>query len=159
MGRKPTEKQRRVAEKLIENTQVDNPKTGGEIVEDSGYGPSMSKNCHVVLNSEGVQMALEEYGFSEDRAKMVVADVMNGEKSTEMGKLKAADMVFKTFGTYAPDKSVNLNVEQQMMSDDDIQRLAKEINNQQKNAIHTGASKPSNGSPADSLDKEVQDQE
>ncbi len=52
-------RQKRVAKLIIENTNLDEPKTGGEIVESSGYGVSMKKNPQVVLNSDGVKEELE----------------------------------------------------------------------------------------------------
>lgn len=106
-----TIRQRRVAELIVENATLDNPLTGGEIVESSGYGVSMKKNPQVVLNSDGVKETLEEYGFTEGNAKMVVADIMLNEKVDAGARLKATDQVFKVQGSYAPEKSVNLNIE------------------------------------------------
>ena len=100
-----------MAELIVENATLDNPLTGGEIVESSGYGVSMKKNPQVVLNSDGVKETLEEYGFTEGNAKMVVADIMLNEKVDAGARLKATDQVFKVQGSYAPEKSVNLNIE------------------------------------------------
>lgn len=106
----PTLKQRRIAKEIIENAKVDNPKRAGEIVALSGYGPSMSKNPQVILNSDGVRQALEEQGFSEANAKKVVESIMLDEKVDANARLKATDQVFKIHGSYAPDKSTTLVV-------------------------------------------------
>jgi len=108
----PTTRQKRVAKAIIENATIDNPRTGGELVESSGYGVSMKKNPQVVLNSLGVQEALTELGFSEDGAKKVVEEIMYNPKVDANARLKATDQVFKIHGSYAPEKSVNLNLTQ-----------------------------------------------
>lgn len=106
-----TTRQRRVAKLIIKNATLDKPLNGGEIVESSGYGVSMKKNPQVVLESEGVKEVLEESGFTEDNAKRVVSEIMLSEKVEPNARLKATDQVFKVQGTYAPEKSVNLNIE------------------------------------------------
>lgn len=121
----PSIRQKRVAKILIDNIGADKPLTNGEIVELSGFGPSMKKNSKVVLESKGVQDALIEYGFHPDRAKEVVGNILeHGENETV--KLKAADMVFKVNGTYAAEKHINLNI--QAEPTDRIKNLAKKLN-------------------------------
>lgn len=115
----PTVKQKRAAKLIIENSKLNNPKTGGEIVESSGYGVSMKKNPQVVLNSEGVKEALEESGFTEENAKKVVESIMLNERVEPNARLKASDMVFKVHGSYAPDKSVNININQKAIDPTD----------------------------------------
>jgi len=48
----------------------------GQIVEKSRYSKSMVIKPSVVIESEGVQEALEDYGFTEDNAKRVVTEIM-----------------------------------------------------------------------------------
>lgn len=104
-----TTKQKRIAKLVVENLKVDKPLTGGEIVEKSGYGESMKLYPKRILESEGVQEELKNYGFDPEKAKEVVAEILiAGENDTV--KLKAADMIFKVHSTYAPEKSVNLNI-------------------------------------------------
>lgn len=119
-----TLRQKRVAKKLIENIKLDKPKTGGEIVASSGYGVSMKKNPQVIINSEGVKEALIEYGFSEERAKIVVGSIL--EKGKEENRIRAADMIFKTHGTYAPERRLNINIE--AVPSKDIEELAARLN-------------------------------
>lgn len=111
-----TVKQKRVAKKVIENITSDKPLTGGEIVANSGYGPSMKKNPQVILNSEGVKKELIRNGFDPEEAKRVVAEILVGGEN-DMVKIKAADMIFKVHGTYAPEKHANLNIEVPLTGD------------------------------------------
>lgn len=106
----PTVRQKRVAKAIVKNMASHKPKTGGEIVESSGYGPSMKKNPQVVLESEGVHEALAELGFTEENAKSVVTQIMMNERVDASARLKATDQVFKVKGTYAAEKHVNLNI-------------------------------------------------
>lgn len=131
----PTIRQKRAAKLIIENSKLDNPKTGGEIVESSGYGVSMKKNPQVVLNSEGVKEALEESGFTEENAKKVVESIMLNERVEPNARLKASDMVFKIHGSYAPDKSVNININQKAVdpTDPKVLEALKTINKQRAN--------------------------
>lgn len=115
----PTIKQKRAAKIIIENIDSPDPLTGGEIVENSGYGPSMKKNPQVVLNSEGVKDALTESGFTEYNAKKTVEAIMLNEKVEPNARLKASDMVFKVHGSYAPDKSINVNITQKAIDPTD----------------------------------------
>lgn len=105
-----TLRQKRLAENIIENLQNPVPKTMRELVVSSGYSPmSAESSAHLLVNQIGVKQELEELGFSEGAAKKVVADILhNGEE--ESSRLKAADMVFKVHGTYAPEKNVNLDI-------------------------------------------------
>lgn len=108
--RKPTEMQKRVALKLIENAKLPRPRSGGEILEESGYGPGMVKNPQLILESPGVKQALEDFGFTEVNAKKVVAKILLNEDEDAVARLKASDQIFKVHGSYAPDKSVNVNL-------------------------------------------------
>lgn len=131
----PTAKQKRVAKLIIENATLDNPKTGGEIVESSGYGVSMKKNSHVVINSEGVQEELNKLGFSEEGAKKVVESILYDEDVDANARLKAADQVFKVHGSYAPDKSINVNLNAKSVdpTDPKVLEALKLINSQRAN--------------------------
>jgi hypothetical protein len=123
----PTARQKRVAKLIIENTKLDKPLNGGEIVENSGYGVSMKTNPQVILNSEGVKEALAEQGFTEDSAKRVVESIMLNEDTEPNARLKATDQVFKVLGSYAPEKSlvghISFNGEKEQHSKDLIKEL------------------------------------
>ena len=131
----PTIKQKRVAKLIIENSTLDNPLTGGEIVENSGYGVSMKKNPQVVLNSEGVGEELKTQGFTEENAKKVVQEIMLDPLKDSNARLKATDQVFKVHGSYAPDKNININMNVKSIdpSDPKVLEALKTINKQRAN--------------------------
>lgn len=104
-----TQRQKRAAKLLIENATLDKPLNAGQIVEKSRYSKSMVIKPNVVLESEGVKEELEALGFSEEGAKQVVSKILYEGK--EENRLKAADMVFKVHSTYAPDKAINVNID------------------------------------------------
>lgn len=107
----PTFRQKKLAENIILAVQNGKTPTKGELVESSGYSKvSATHHPHIMMNQKGVKEALKEFGFDPDTAKRVVGDILlNGKK--ERDKLSAADMIFKVDGSYAPEKSVNLNVD------------------------------------------------
>lgn len=109
----PTIRQKKAAKLLIKNLEAAEPLTAGEIVANSGYGVSMKKNPQVVLQSEGVQQELREtYGFDPEIAKKVVGQILETGENDNV-KLKAAEMVFKVYGTFAAEKHVNVNIAQE----------------------------------------------
>lgn len=103
-----TIRQKKVAKLIIENATLDKPKTGGEIVESSGYGVSMKKNPQVVIGSDGVQEELEKSGFTVDNAKRVVTEIMLNSKERSDTRLRATEQVFKVNKSYgdAPSNSI-----------------------------------------------------
>ena len=116
----PTQRQKRVAKLLIENATLDKPLNGGEIVESGRYSHSMVIKPSVVLESQGVKEALNDYGFTIDNAKKVVARILLDDETEPNARLKASDQVFKVHGGYAPEKretvSVNINATPEEMN-------------------------------------------
>ena len=107
--------------------------TGGELVARAGYGEDMQRKPGEVLNSPGVQEELKRIGFTEEKAKEVVAVILGDETLKPEPRLKAAEMVFKTFGTFAPDKQVNVNID--ATASEKVQEAAKLLNE-----LHRGGS-------------------
>lgn len=106
----PTAKQKKVAQLLIENIELDKPLNGGQMLAKVGYSKSMQHaKVNDVLESEGVKEALNDYGFNVETAKRVIGQILTDGENDNV-KIKAADMVLKVHGTYAPEKSVNLNI-------------------------------------------------
>lgn len=104
-----TERQKKLAKAIVENAKSDKPKTKGELLESIGYAKSTSEAIPgEIMKQKGVQEELEILGFNEDSAKRVVSEILT--TSEDHNRLKAADMIFKVRGTYAPEKSVNLNL-------------------------------------------------
>lgn len=155
VNRKPSVRQRRVAEIIIENSVVDKPLTNGEIVEASGYGPSMKKNPQVVINSDGVQEALADAGFTEDNAKRVVSEILLNENVSPGHRLDAAKEVFKVRGSYAPEKSVTMNIP---IPIDDLSKDNSIQAHQESHEAHTSDTR-GNISLQDSIDNSLLDSE
>jgi len=105
----PTPKQQKLAEELIENSQREKPLNKKALLEKVGYTTNVAESkASDIIESDGVLEALANLGFHEDSAKRVVAEILNtGEDNN---RLKAADMIFKVQGSYAPEKSLNMNV-------------------------------------------------
>lgn len=84
----------------------------GEMVRAAGYSEYVSlKVPGETIDRNGVKEVLKEkYGFTEDNAKIVVADLMLDEEQDGNVRLKAADMTFKVLGSYAPEKTVQQSV-------------------------------------------------
>lgn len=107
----PTIKQKRLAKVIVQNAASNKPKTAGEMLVEVGYSKSMSTaKPKDVLESVGVQEALEELGFTEENAMRVVGQIMLDDKKDANSRLKATDQVFKVKGSYAPERHVNVNV-------------------------------------------------
>lgn len=94
-----------------ERTDIQNT---GDIVIEAGYAATVKEVPHKILDTSGVQMALDELGFNELTAKNVVKQILTSNEAQHKDRLKAADMVFKVHGTYAAEKHVSLNIDAQV---------------------------------------------
>lgn len=99
-----TQRQKKLAKGIVENVSRQKPLNKQELVESAGYAPlTADRTAKEVIESKGVQEELVNLGFTEDKAKKVVAEILEfGENDTV--KLKAAEMIFKVHGTFAPEK-------------------------------------------------------
>lgn len=98
-----TQRQKKVAKLIVENSTRDKPLTAGQMLESVSYG-KISKQPSRIIESQGVQEELEILGFTEANAKTVVASILLNEEADNSSRLKAADQVFKVVGSYAPEK-------------------------------------------------------
>ncbi len=152
-----TQRQKRVAKLIIENATLDKPLNGAQIVEKSSYSKAVQIKPGQVLNSTGVKEELEVLGFTPDNAKKVVSEILNNIEVEPNARLKAADMTFKVHGTYAPEKSVTLNIEAKV--DDNDLNIAKQLLEQRSNQRGSeGGSIEGNGVVSEPLGRKVQDQ-
>lgn len=107
-----TLRQKKLAKALVENTQREEPLNKEQLVGSVGYSElSAEHKATEIIESKGVQEELKILGFDEDTAKRVVAEILDNPDLKPEPRLKAAEMVFKVHGTFAPDKHINLNVE------------------------------------------------
>ena len=79
------------------------------MLEKVRYG-KISKQPSRVIESEGVQEALEDLGFTEDNAKKVVSEIMLDSDNDANARLKATDQVFKVKGSYASEHQDQVNI-------------------------------------------------
>jgi len=104
-----TTKQKNVAKEIVENAGREKPKTDKEILKCSNYSQSVvDTKSTKIINSEGVQQELQVLGFTSKNAKTVVSEILLNSDARHNDRLKAADMVFKVDGTYAPEKKAIL---------------------------------------------------
>jgi hypothetical protein len=99
-----TQRQKKLAKVIVENSTKDKPINAGQMLEKVGYSDNLVKQPGRVIESEGVQEELKELGFTEENAKRVVKEIMLNENVDPSARLKATDQVFKVKGSYAPEK-------------------------------------------------------
>ena len=103
---------REVAKDLVEAKKPRNKK---QLLVAAGYSEiTASASPQVIFNQEGtkkaIEVALESQGFTEARAKQVVAEILDKKFAEDKDRLKAAELIFKVHGTFAAEKSINMNV-------------------------------------------------
>jgi len=86
---------------------------------------------HENLSKPKIQEALKELGFDSNNAKRVVATILNDESEEATARLNAADKVFKVNSDYAPEKTLNVNVE--VLPSEDIKQFADALLHEQRN--------------------------
>lgn len=108
-----TQRQKKLAKLVVENSTLDKPLNGGELLEKVSYSKGLQKQPSRVIEAKGVQQELDKLGFTEDNAMIVVSDIMLNPEAQDNNRLKASEMIFKVKGTFAPEKKaiVNLNVD------------------------------------------------
>lgn len=117
--------QRRLAKEIIKNVNRQKPLNKKQMLVSAGYSESRATATPgYTLDQPGVTEALEEEGFTEENAKRVIKRILN--KGKEENQVRAADMIFKVHGTYAPERRVNLNIE--VEPSPDIKALGEKLN-------------------------------
>lgn len=79
----PTQKQRKAAENILENTRADKPKSIGEVLVDSGYSPKTAIATTQVTQSKGFLQVLEEAGVTDDRISQVLEEGLSAKKDDQ----------------------------------------------------------------------------
>lgn len=151
----PTILQENLAEEIIKNTKRKKPKNKKELLVSAGYDVITAEaSPGRTLEQKGVEEALEDRGFSIENAKRVVQSILNNEKIKPDSRLKASDQVFKVLGGYAPEKQINVNLNTDVVSDEELEALANKLNGTTKPS-HQGTSITSNGIASDAVDTEA----
>ena len=136
-----TQKQKKLARNLVENLQRRKPKTGGEIVLDAGYSLEKSKAPGRVIDAPGVKEELEILGFSEEKAKEVVGQILTDSEKDASSRLRAADMVFKVHGTYVKEQESQQGNTINFFFNDSMREKAQMFEQEMKNLIINGDAK------------------
>ncbi len=145
-----TVRQKKLAKSFVENLQADKPLNKQELVASVGYSHKVAdKKATEIIESKGVQKELKALGFDSETAKEVVAEILVYGDS-DMARLAAAREVFKVHGDYAPEKSVNVNV--QVENTEKIQQATALLND-----IYRRGSESGDGEPSRALDDKTQD--
>mgnify|MGYP001565764267 CR=1 FL=1 len=92
-------RQKRVVAHILKNLTSVKPMTGGQIVQASGYGPSMRLYPGKILESKGVKKELRELGFSVESADVVVWEMLHKARKEDV-RIKAAQEIYKRLGAY-----------------------------------------------------------
>ena len=96
-----TELQKNLAKNIVKNLKRRKPLNKKELVVSSGYDMTTAeKQIPAVFEQKGVREELKILGFSEEKAKEVVAGIMLNEEVEPNARLKATDQVFKVSGSY-----------------------------------------------------------
>jgi len=104
-----TLKEQVLASKVAETFRTGADKTQGQLIQEAGYSPVSAQNPKIIFNQPGFREELAKLGFSLDAADQTVNNLLiNGKE--ENTRLKAADMVYKRLGGYAPDRTLNISV-------------------------------------------------
>lgn len=132
-----TELQKNLANNIVKNLKRKKPLNKKELVVSSGYGEiSAESSAHIILDQKGVKDALHELGFNEDTAKNVVKQIMLDPETAASDRLKATDQVFKVQGSYAPEKSVSVNINANIEgTNPELDELRKNFNEKAKQAL------------------------
>lgn len=80
-----------------------------ELLKSVDYSPNTAHgHANKILKAEGTLKALEAAGISTENADNVVKSILNTKTVYEMitpdNQLRAADMIYKRLGAYAPEK-------------------------------------------------------
>lgn len=97
-------RQQKTARNFIEALKTGKIKTAGELLKISEYSESTQKKPNSVLNTKSFLKELAKYGFTEQNAKGVVAEILLDKRKKASDRLNASDKVFKVLGTYAPEQ-------------------------------------------------------
>ena len=127
-----------------------------QAMREAGYPEGTAKNPQQLTRSKAWKDLMEEYLPDDVLATKhrVLLDHDEGNVQT-----KALDMAYKLKGSYAPDKSLNVNVDL-TIDDTAVQELATLLDQKAKsamNAVHERTNQRGNGVAADAVDKEIQD--
>ena len=101
-GRKPTIRQVRAVENLVENGGV----SKGEAIRKADYSEVMTRNPNRVFGSPLIQKVLEKLGMPDESQAIKTLKRNLNAKKNPIAQVQAADKILRVFGAYAPNKVV-----------------------------------------------------
>lgn len=103
--------QKNLAQNIVKAARSKKKVLKRDLLVSAGYGLTTAEATPSrIIEQKGVQQELKSLGFSEENAKRVVREILDDKYSEDKDRLKAAELVFKVFGTFAAEKQMNLNV-------------------------------------------------
>lgn len=117
--------QKNLANEIVKNAKRKKPLNRMQLVEASGYSHNTAIK-QPVIEQKGVQDELKSMGFTEENAKAVVTEILLSKKVKPDTRIRAAQEVFKVEGSYAAEKSVNLNVEAKLDDTTGLESIRQE---------------------------------
>lgn len=149
-----TIRQKQLARNIVDNAMgVRKFRTAADMLADANYSESAQLNPARTIENEGVQEELLALGFNPDAAKRVVAEILENTDEEAKDRLKAAELVFKVHGSFAPEKRVTVNVD--VAERPELQEAAKVLNEHFKRQLSAGG----NGDVANPLGVEAPNKE
>lgn len=103
-----------------------------------------------LLTRPNIQNAIAE-ALPDDLLSRKHLQFLNSERE-EIG-IKALDMGYKVKGFYAPEKSINLNLNGDIIPTEELEELAQQLNDIARN--NTRQSFPGDGTPAGTVDQQA----
>jgi len=82
-NRQPTARQKKAAQKILENTRSDKPKPVGELLVEAGYAPSTATVPSDITQSKGFIQVLEEAGVTDIKLAKVAKEGLSATKGGE----------------------------------------------------------------------------
>lgn len=109
--------QKELAQNIVKNAKRPKKLNKKELLVSAGYSKITAEaNPGVIIAQKGVQDELKIMGFSAENAKRVIAEVMDKSYAEDKDRLKAAELTLKVTGDFAAEKSINVNVSAEEMS-------------------------------------------
>lgn len=118
-----TLKQKKLAMKVVEALQSDNPPNQQDLLISAGYSPLTASNSSSrQLEQKGVIEELERLGFCVEAADNVIFDLLKRGRKEET-RIKASQEIYKRMGAYAPEKKASVNVNVEMGQTGNIEKV------------------------------------
>ena len=171
-----TQRQKKLAKAIVENAVAEKPKTAQALLENVGYATNTAEvKSKEIIESKGVQDEIKTLAAQipddllverhlELLNKREVYKIGHGEDTEyEMSDQpetaavsKGLEMAYKLKGSYAPEKSLTLNVS--VIDDEAISKIADELNAKMTNEVHEGNGFGGNGEIPSVVVEEVRDE-